>query len=104
MKNQLYLHEAIVVALVNIDKETFSATSDEIAAFIEKRELFTDRKAGCTLSEQVMLRATKSSGRYHYLFHQINDQAIQLKSFPPIVASNKKKPIAKLRKDERILR
>ncbi len=120
MKNELSLHEAIVVALINIDKKTFSATFDEVATFIDKRGLFPIRKAGCTMLEQVMLRATQSKGRYHYLFHQIDDQTIQLKSFPPIekkptkkkvvvdgvdlsAYTKHKKPIARLKKNERIL-
>jgi hypothetical protein len=120
MKNQLYLHEAIVVALINIDKETFSATFDEIAAFIDKRDLFPNRKAGCTMSEQVMLRATQAKGYYRYLFHRIDDQTIQLKSFPLIkkkpaktkvvidgvdlsAYTKDKKTIAKLKKNEQII-
>lgn len=120
MKNQLSLHEAIVVALINIDKKTFSATFDEIATFIDKRELFQDRKAGCTMAEQVKLRATISNGNYHYLFHQIDEQTIQLKSFPLIEKkpdkrnfvvdgedlsdyTKNKKPIGELKKGEQIL-
>jgi len=91
MKNTLTLHEAIVIALINIDKKTFSATFDEIAAHIDKRGLYTERRGDITLARQVMLRSTKAKGAYSYLFHQIDDQTIQLKSYPPI----KKKPIRK---------
>lgn len=35
MKNLLTLHEAIVIALINIDKESFTATFEEIAKYIE---------------------------------------------------------------------
>jgi hypothetical protein len=37
MKNTLTRHEAIVIALINMNKKTFSATFDEIATYIEKR-------------------------------------------------------------------
>gem|GEM_PF-1295344 len=95
MKNELHLQEAIVIALINIDKETFCASFDTIAAFIDKRGLFSKRKAGCTLAEQVMLRATRSRGRYKHLFHQIDDRTIQLKSFTLEEKVVKKKRIIK---------
>lgn len=80
MKNLITLHEAIVLALINIDKETFTATFDEIAAFIEKRGLFPERKGGVELSTQVMLRSTKAKGEYSYLFEQVGEQTIRLRN------------------------
>lgn len=80
MKNLLALHEAIVIALINIDKKTVSASFDEIATFIERRNLFPDRKGGVDLATQVMLRSTKAKGAYHYLFEQIDDRTIRLRS------------------------
>ena len=79
MKNLLTLHEAIVIALINIDKKSFSATFDDIAAFIKKRKLFPERKGGVDLATQVMLRSTKASGAYHYLFEQVDGNAIRLR-------------------------
>ena len=79
MKNLLTLHEAMVVALINIDKKTFTATFDQIANFIEARELFTERKGNITLTKQIMLRSTKAKGAYSYLFEQINENTIRLK-------------------------
>ena len=120
MKNDLSLHEAIVIALVNIDKKTFSATFDEIAVYIDNRNLYSERKGNITLAKQVMLRSTKAKGAYNYLFHQIDDQTIQLKSYPLIKTkparkkvvvdgvdlsayTKDKKPIAKLKKNERLV-
>lgn len=80
MKNLLTLHEAIVIALINIDKESFTATFEEIAKYIEKRNLYTERKSEIDLSKQIMLRSTKSKGQYLYLFEQIKENSIKLKS------------------------
>lgn len=79
MKNLLSLHEAIVIALINLNKETFSATFDEIATYIEKRNLFPERKGNVDLATQVMLRSTKSKGNYLYLFEQIAENKIRLR-------------------------
>lgn len=79
MKNLLSLHEAIVIALINLNKETFSATFDEIATYIEKRNLYPERKGNVDLATQVMLRSTKSKGNYLYLFEQIADNKIRLR-------------------------
>lgn len=80
MKNLLSLHEAIVIALININKENFIATFDEIASFIDERGLYIERKRGIDLAKQIMLRATKSSGNYSYLFEQIDTNSIKLKT------------------------
>lgn len=79
MKNLLSLHEAIVIALINLNKETFSATFDEIATYIEKRNLYPERKGNVDLATQVMLRSTKSKGNYLYLFEQIAENKIRLR-------------------------
>lgn len=80
MKNLLSLHEAIVIALINIDKKSFQATSLQIADYILKRNLYPERKGKIFLSEQVMLRATKSNSHYLYLFEQIDENTIKLQS------------------------
>lgn len=80
MKNLLTLHEAIVIALININKETFTATFDEIADFIDNRRLYTERKGEIDLAKQVMLRSTKSKGNYNYLFEQIENNSIKLRT------------------------
>lgn len=79
MKNTLTLHEAIVIALININKETFSASFDEVAAYIESRNLYPERKGNVDLATQVMLRSTKSKGNYLYLFEQIAENIIRLR-------------------------
>lgn len=78
MKNQLSLHEAIVIALININKETFTASFDEIASYIEKRNLYPERKGNIDLATQIMLRSTKSKGSYYYLFTQIDENRIKI--------------------------
>jgi len=80
MKNLLTLHEAIVIALINIDKESFTATFEEIAKYIKKRNLYTERKGKIDLNKQIMLRSTKSKGQYLYLFEKIKENSIKLKS------------------------
>lgn len=80
MKNLLTLHEAIVVALININKENFTATFDEIAEYIEKKNLYPERKGGIDLAKQIMLRSTKSKGNYSYLFEQIDTNSIKLRT------------------------
>ncbi|MDR6966121.1 effector-binding domain-containing protein [Flavobacterium arsenatis] len=80
MKNQLSLHEAIVIALININKENFTASFKEIADFIEKRNLYPDRKGGIDLSTQVMLRSTKADNSYSYLFEIVGDDKIKIKN------------------------
>lgn len=81
-KNALSLHEAIVVALININKEDFSASFDEISKYIIKNNLFPNRKGGLSLSDQVRLRSIQSKGRYKYLFEQIDEQTIKLTLLP----------------------
>lgn len=49
LKNKLSLHEAIVIALININKENFSATFEEIAQYLEKHNLFEHRKGNISL-------------------------------------------------------
>lgn len=80
MKNLLSLHEAIVIALININKGTFTASFDEIAEYIEKRNLYPERKGNIDLVTQVMLRSTKSKGKYSYLFTQIDENRIKIKA------------------------
>lgn len=80
MKNLLSLHEAIIIALININKETFTASFEEIARFIEKRNLYHERKGNIDLVTQVMLRSTKSKSKYSYLFTQIDENRIKIKA------------------------
>lgn len=80
MKNLLSLHEAIVVALINLDKQNFTATFEQIAHYITKRNLYPIRKGNILLSEQVMLRSTKSKGNYSYLFKSVDSNTIKLRS------------------------
>ena len=78
MKNLLTLHEAIAVALLG--KKNRTANFDEIAEIIERRGLFPNRKGNIFLSVQVMLRSTKSKGKYLHLFKQVDDNTIELKN------------------------
>ena len=78
MKNLLTLHEAIAIALIS--KKSRSTSFEEIADFIEKRNLFPNRKGGITLAEQVMLRSTKSRGRYSHLFESLSEKTIRMRN------------------------
>lgn len=78
-KNLLSLHEAIVIALINLDKETFTGTFQEIANYIEKRNLYPERKGNIPLADQVMLRSTKAQGAYSYLFESAGESSIRLR-------------------------
>lgn len=78
MKNLLKLHEAISVAL--LDKKDRKSSFEEIALFIEKRNLYPIRKNNISLATQIMLRTTKSKNQYHYLFEQLDEKTIRLRS------------------------
>lgn len=77
MKNLLFLHEAIAVVLLS--KPGRTATFEEIADEIERRNLFPERKGGILLSKQVELRSVQSKGRYHYLFELVAPGTIRLR-------------------------
>lgn len=78
MKNLISLHEAITIALININKDTFTASFEEIADFIENRNLYPKGKGNIDLSTQIMLRSTKSKGKYSYLFTQIDENKVKI--------------------------
>lgn len=77
-KNLLSLHEAIVVALITLP--TRSATFEMIAQIIISRNLITERKGNIDLAKQVMLRTTKSKGKYFHLFEQLEGDRIRLRN------------------------
>ena len=77
-KNLLSLHEAIVIALIN--QPTRVASYEEIANFIEYRNLYPKREGNISLTTQVMLRSTKANGAYHHLFEQLENDTIKLKN------------------------
>jgi uncharacterized protein YceH (UPF0502 family) len=77
-KNLLSLHEAIVIALIS--RSNRSASFEEIAQFIEKRELYTDRKGDIPLTTQIMLRSTKANGAYSHLFEETGKEGIRLRN------------------------
>lgn len=47
----------MVVALINMPE--YTGTFEEIAAYVEKRNLFPERKGGIELAKQMDLRALK---------------------------------------------
>ena len=75
-KNLVSLHEAIAIALLN--EPSREATFEEIASFIEERNLCSIRDGGLPLSTQVMLRSTKSGGTYGHWFEQTAENKIRL--------------------------
>lgn len=78
MKNLLTLHQAIALALLASENRTLSFS--EIAAYIEKKNLFPEREGNITLEKQVMLRTTKSKGKYFHLFEQVGTDIIRLRN------------------------
>ncbi|MDQ1770219.1 hypothetical protein GQR60_14600 [Labilibaculum sp. A4] len=77
-KNLLSLHETMVVALISFPGR--QASFDEIAEFIEKRNLFPIREGNITLVEQIELRTMLSKGRYHHLFENLGNGIIRFKN------------------------
>ncbi|HLV23315.1 MAG TPA: hypothetical protein VKY36_00865 [Moheibacter sp.] len=82
MKNLLTLHEAMVIAIINLDKENYQASFEDIANYIERKNLFPEREGNIPLSKQIELRALQSRGNYRYLFQQINNSTIRLNLKP----------------------
>lgn len=81
-KNLLTLHEAIAVALINLDKVNYQASFDKIADYIERKSLFPEREGNIPLSKQIELRSVQSKGNYKYLFEQVNNTTIKLNLKP----------------------
>ncbi len=77
MKNLLTLHEAVAVVLLKQPNRT--ATFQTIAAEIERRNLFTERKGGITLAEQIKLRTSIKSSKYTPWFDFTKPDIIKLK-------------------------
>jgi hypothetical protein len=77
-KNLLSLHEAIVIALINVPDRV--ASFEQIAKFIERRNLYPERKGNIPLSTQIMLRSTKARRVYLHLFKKIDNNTIKLRN------------------------
>jgi hypothetical protein len=75
-KSLLSLHETMVVALINMPG--YTVTFEEIAAYVEKRNLFPERKGVIDLAKQMDLRALKSKGRFRHLFEDLGADRIKL--------------------------
>lgn len=86
-KNLISLHEAIVLALIN--EPSRIASFQQIADFIEKRNLYPERKGNIPLATQVMLRSTKAKGAYQHLFEEKGAGYIRLRNtIDPLVIYN----------------
>ncbi len=77
MNNLLKLHEAVAVVLLTKPNKTL--TFEEIAEEIEKRNLFSERKGGITLAQQIKLRTSIASSKYKYLFEFTKPNLLTLK-------------------------
>jgi hypothetical protein len=77
MKNNLKLHEAVAVILLNQPRRTakFQLIADEV----EKRQLYSARKGGISLEKQIELRTAISSSKYKNWFELIAPDTIKLK-------------------------
>ncbi len=76
-KNLISLHEAIVLALIELPARVGSFK--QIADFITKRNLYAVHKGNISLEKQIMLRATKSQGAYAHLFEDEGMNVISLR-------------------------
>lgn len=77
MKNLLALHEAVAIILLGEPDRT--ATFQTIADEVERRKLFTERKGGITLAEQIKLRTSISSSKYKHWFEFTKPETLKLK-------------------------
>jgi hypothetical protein len=77
--NKLTLHEAIVVAIINLNKETFQATFEEIIAYIEKHKLYAQEKKGVPPTrKQICMRVFCSQQKYSFLFEKVGEDTVKL--------------------------
>ncbi|MBA3284075.1 MAG: hypothetical protein H0U27_03305 [Nitrosopumilus sp.] len=77
MKNLLTLHEAVAVVLLK--QPNRAATFQTIAKEIERRNLFTERKGGITLAQQIKLRTSITSSKYKHWFECTKPNLLKLK-------------------------
>jgi hypothetical protein len=78
-KGKLHLHEAIVVAVINLNKKTFQATCEEIQDYIEKRELYMQEEGEQPIEVQTYLRTFCSQRKYSYLFETVGKDTVKLR-------------------------
>ncbi|QNA44293.1 hypothetical protein [Lacibacter sediminis] len=76
--SQLLLHEAIAVVLLATKNR--SATIEEIANEINRRELYRRKDNTDLPSYQVMQRTKLSNGRYQHLFEWIEPNIVRLRN------------------------
>ncbi len=74
----LFLHEAIAVVLLSKDNRT--ATIEEIADEINRRDLYKRKDNTDLPSYQVMQRTKLSSGRYQHLFEWVEPNTVKLRN------------------------
>lgn len=77
MKNLLTLHEAVADVLLSEPNRT--ATVQTIAAEIERRNLFPERKGETNLAEQIKLRTSISSSKYKHWVDFTKSDILKLK-------------------------
>lgn len=73
----MYLHDAIAEVLKAKPGKT--ATIEDIAAEINKRNLYSKKDGSPLKPEQVMLRAKLAGGKYHHMFEYIEPDRVRLK-------------------------
>ena len=79
MVNKLYLHEAIVVVLLN--KPNRTATFIEISEEITKRKLYYKKNGLFPQADQIKLRTTLANGQYYHLFELIESDRVRLRNY-----------------------
>ncbi|MCB2196048.1 MAG: hypothetical protein KQH79_09310 [Bacteroidetes bacterium] len=78
MNNFLKLHEAIAVVLLN--KPNRTASEQEIADEINRRNLFKQNDGSPVPAHHIMLRTKLAKGQYQHLFNYQSPDRITLKN------------------------
>lgn len=75
---KLLLHEAIAIILLS--KKDRTASIEEIASEINKRQLYNKSDGKEVPAHQIMQRTKLSKGRYHHLFEWIESNKVRLRN------------------------
>lgn len=79
MKNLLFLHEAIIVVLMDTPNRT--ATFNEIANKISERKLYYKKNGDMPDANQIRMRTTLANGQYHHIFELIEPDMVRLRNY-----------------------
>lgn len=75
---KLFLHDAIAIVL--LANENRISSTDEIAAEINRRNLYQRKDGTAVPAYQIKQRTKLSSGQYHHLFEWIELDMVKLRN------------------------